>query len=309
MKEIFIEKRFRDDAQNLIDHCGRIAAEYGAEGYDLTVRQLYYQMVAQDLFPDSWVDETFNLKNGLDRYTKNTMKNYKKLAKLVSDARLAGFLDWRVIVDRARSTQANTHWDNHDQILRAAVNSWAIDKWSNQDYYLEVMCEKDAVAGILAPECSRLDIPFTACRGYCSQSLMYQRGKAFTSKWEEGGRLPAVIYFGDHDPSGLDMDRDVKERLDMFSGLDVDFTRAGLTKGQVDELNPPPNPAKATDSRFTSYRRQYGRESWELDALNPRQLIAILNEAVERYRDPDDWKEACQREDRTRRELIERVGL
>lgn len=309
MKEAFIEKRFRTDSQTLIEHCGQIAAEYGADGYDLTVRQLYYQMVAQDLFPDSWVDEAFNLKNGLDRHTKNTMKNYKKFAKLVSDARLAGLLDWRTIVDRARSTRANTHWRDHDQILRAAVNSWAIDKWFNQTYYVEVMCEKDAVAGILAPECAALDIPFTACRGYCSQSLMYQRGKVFEAKWADGERLPAVIYFGDHDPSGLDMDRDVKERLDMFSGLDVDFFRAALTMEQVDELNPPPNPAKATDSRFSSYRRQYGRESWELDALNPRQLVGILESAVERYRDADAWDAACDKEDRTRRELEERVGL
>ena len=166
MREVFKQKRFNVDAVLVVDAAVRVSDEYMEQGYSVTVRQLYYQMIAQDLFPESWVDFEYNVKQGLPSDTKNTMRNYQRFVKLVSDARMSGFIDWDAIEDRMRRTVRNVHWESHDDILESAVRSWRIDKWDNQPLRVEVMCEKDAVAGILEPVCHRNDVPFTACRGY-----------------------------------------------------------------------------------------------------------------------------------------------
>lgn len=314
MKEWYRDHNFRWDTRQILEDADRVATEYMEKGYTVTVRQLYYQMIAQDLFPDSWIDERYNAKNGLPWDTKNTVKNYQKFVKVVSDGRLAGYLDWDAIEDRLRRTERNRHWSSHDEILQAAVDSWAIDKWAYQKIRVEVMCEKDAVAGILEPVCSLNDVPFTACRGYGSQSLFYRKGKEI-QEILLGGQHVVLLYFGDHDPSGLDMDRDIQSRLTDFTDLGDDFEkyvhfhRIALTSGQIEKLMPPPNPAKSTDSRYKLYQEQFGNESWELDAIPPEYLEHILNGALESLRDEEQWKRAIDEEASQKQELIKRIGL
>jgi hypothetical protein len=311
MKEIFKEKRFRDSSLGVILSAVKVLESYMASGYSVTVRQLYYQMIAKDLFPDSWIDAEYNSKNGLPPDTKNTVRSYSKFGNLISDARMAGLIDWDSIEDRIRKTVSNTHWVSHEQILKAAVDSWAIDKWANQDCHVEVLCEKDAVSGIIEPVCSRHDVSFTACRGYSSQSLMYRKGKQF-KKLMDDGKCVVLLYFGDHDPSGLDMDRDILERLSEFSRYAKDsfvFLRVALSLDQIEEYNPPPNPAKATDSRFKAYQKRFGKESWELDALSPEVLEALVSSSIKAVRDESKWMEMVEKEEVTREELRRRVSL
>lgn len=313
MKEVFKPKKFRGDSACVVRDAVRVSEEYMDKGYSVTVRQLYYQMVAQDLFPDSWIDSNYNSKNGLPYDTKNTIKNYQRFVKLVSEARLAGFIDWNAIEDRMRRTIRNTHWSDHEEILRSAVRSWSMDKWDNQWARVEVMCEKDAVSGILEPICRMHDVPFTACRGYGSQSLFYNKGKEFRRVLTKGKPV-IVLYFGDHDPSGLDMDRDVITRVREFCRLNGNFNRVqllrlGLTMKQVREINPPPNPAKSTDSRYRAYRDEFGDDSWELDALPPEYLENILESAILEIRDDSMWEKALCKENEMRLALMERVGL
>lgn len=312
MKEVFRPRGFKGDMAYVIQQAVRVSDEYMERGYSVTVRQLYYQMVAQDLFPDSWIDVGYNMRNGLPVDTKNTMKNYQRFVKIVSEARLAGFVDWDAIEDRMRRTVRNQHWENQDEILEAAVDSWRIDKWMYQWYRVEVMCEKDAVAGILEPVCRKHDVPFTACRGYGSQSLFYRKGKEFR-EIIDNGKPVVILYFGDHDPSGLDMDRDVLARIGEFCGEPhkerIKLVRMALTFDQVMGYNPPPNPAKSTDSRYRSYSDEFGDESWELDALPPEDLEMILDAAIKEIRDEEQWEMAVDLENRSRNELKDRVGL
>jgi hypothetical protein len=287
MKEFFKGKRFRDDTLALIEVCNRILDDYAQQGFDLSLRQLYYQLVSKDLIP-------------------NSQKSYSRLGDVVSDARLAGLLDWDMIVDRGRGTRSNTHWDSPTQIIKAAVNSFRIDKWEDQPCHIEVMVEKQALEGVIVPTCRELDVNFTANKGYSSQSFMYRKGQVL--KWKaKAGKEIVILYLGDHDPSGLDMDRDVLERLTMFSGLrnwNVDLTRLALTMDQIDEHKPPPNPAKVTDSRAHKYINLHGRVSWELDALDPATLAALVEDAVAEHRDEALWKAACAREDKMKEDLV-----
>ena len=283
MKESFIDRKFSAASAALITTANEILGEYEAAGYDLSVRQLYYQFVARDIIP-------------------NTVKSYNSLASLISDARKAGMIDWQMILDRGRVTVANSHWRTPKEILQSAAQSFAIDKWLTQSRYVRVMVEKQALEGVLIPVCEELDVPFLANKGYCSDSTMYRVGKEMQAA-RRRGKEPVVIYLGDHDPSGIDMTRDVQERLEMYSHGDVDVQRVALNMPQVEELQPPENPAKATDSRFAAYVERFGESSWELDAIEPTQLAAIVRAAIIGNRDEDEWDEAVEREERMRDQL------
>lgn len=279
MKHQYIDKAFRKSSLILIEQANEIIKEYGAEGYDLTLRQIYYQHVARDSFPEDrkfkwtgskWVRDP----NG----TKNADPNYKWLGDKINDARLAGLLDWDVIVDRTRNYESLSHWESPVDILHSAASSYGIDTRINQFDYVEVWVEKDALVGVVEKACKPLDVGFLSCRGYVSQSAMYLAAKRFIKM--DPYYKTFLIHLGDHDPSGIDMTRDIQDRLEIF-GSSVQVERIALTMEQIDELKPPPNPAKTTDSRYESYIAEYGDESWELDALDPRYLVDLITKAVD----------------------------
>jgi len=283
MKEVFVDKNFRDDTYYLIEEVNSVLDKYREMGYDLTVRQVYYQLVAQALI-------------------ENSLKSYKRLASAVNNGRLAGLIDWDMIVDRTRKVVIPAHWDSPADIVRSAAHSFRIDKWEDQPNHVEVMVEKQALEGVLIPVCRKLDIPFTANKGYSSQSAMYRAGKRIDQKLSDG-KTPYVLYLGDHDPSGMDMDRDILERLSMFSEYPLEVERLALLMDQIEQMDVPENPAKTTDSRSKGYIAMFGGSSWELDAVEPQELERLVTEAVEGLRDEPTWDEAVAKENKMREEL------
>lgn len=288
MKEAFIEKNFSKSSQATIDIVNQILDEYSEKGYDLSLRQLYYQLVARG-------------------YIENSIQSYKRIGNLVNDGRLAGLIDWDMITDRGRTKVEVSHWGSPRDIVYSAARSFRIDKWQNQKYYVMVMVEKQALEGVLIPVCRGLDIPFIANKGYSSASAMYEIGKDLQHRMDRGKQI-VMLYLGDHDPSGIDMTRDVQERLSMFSGCsafeEVQVDRLALNLDQIEALNPPPNPAKESDARYEKYVKRYGETCWELDAIEPTQLAQIVERAVSKYRNKRIWDEAVAEETHMRDELF-----
>ncbi len=297
----YVPKKFHASSLAIIADANRIIVSYQRQGFKLTLRQLYYQFIARDLLPESWIDPVYNLKNGLPADTKNTMKNYKRLGDLINDGRLAGKIDWNAIEDRTRNLQSGAHWSSPNSIVRACASQYAVDMWADQDAYVEVWVEKDALIGVLEGICSELDVPYFACRGYTSQSEMWGAAQRLIDQ-EGEGKDTTIIHLGDHDPSGIDMSRDIQDRLDMF-GSSATIERIALTFDQVHEYDPPPNPAKTTDARYRSYADMYGDESWELDALEPRVIVDLIRDAVESKIDHEFWEAALERQDTGRKQL------
>lgn len=252
----------------LIDHANEIIESYQAQGYDLTLRQLYYQFVARDLLG-------------------NTVQNYKRLGAVVSEGRRAGLIDWLAIVDRTRNLKSLPHWANPGDYIMP--NGFMVDKWSTQPNRVEVWIEKEALAGVFERICRELDVPYFACRGYTSDSEIWSAAQRL-SGYSEEGQLPIILHFGDHDPSGIDMTRDIIDRIALLGGPEMDVKRLALNMDQVEEYEPPPNPAKETDSRFRGYMAAYGEESWELDALEPDVLAGLVRAAVNSVLDKKAWK-------------------
>lgn len=279
MKIQYIKKRFSQASTYIIGQANAIISEYAKQRFTLTLRQLYYQFVARGLIP-------------------NKVQEYKRLGSIINDARLAGEIDWYAIEDRTRNLAGLSHWDNPGEILDSAVNSYRIDKWKNQPYKVEVWVEKEALAGIVKKACQPLDVDYMSCRGYMSQSEMW-RG---SQRYDLENRPVVIIHLGDHDPSGLDMSRDIVDRLNIF-GQSVEFRRIALNMDQVEKYSPPPNPAKVTDSRYGGYVAEFGTESWELDALDPGVLRDLIRDAVLYFRDEDRWAEAVERENADKQRL------
>lgn len=237
-------------------------------------------------------------------YIPNTQRSYKRLGNLVSNARRAGLIDWHMIEDRNRGTSRPSHWSDPGEIIKAALYSFRIDKWEDQPVHVEVMVEKDALSGVLEPVCRDLDIGITANKGYSSSSMMYVIGKRF-QRMAGMGKDVCVLYLGDHDPSGIDMTRDVFERIELYSRGSIEMVRLALNMDQIDMWQPPENPAKESDSRFSSYVDLYGSSSWELDAVEPSILANLVRTAVLERRDEKLWKKAIRSEDKMRDELRE----
>lgn len=286
-KIAYVETKFQVKTLKQIEIANRIVEEYAAQGFDLTLRQLYYQMVARGYIP-------------------NNQREYKKLGETLNNARLAGLVDWNHIVDRTRNLRQNSHFDDPADIMQAAARSYQIDKWERQPCRVEVWIEKDALVGVVARICDRLDVPFFSCRGYTSQSEMWAGARRLL-KWIDQGQTPIILHLGDHDPSGIDMTRDIVDRLALFmGGTKVD--RLALNFDQVEQYNPPPNFAKLTDSRIEAYVVEFGGSSWELDALDPVVISDLIEAAVDQYRDPDLWEEAVALEAEGRSLLEKAAG-
>lgn len=275
----YINKKFSAGSREIISNAKSIIIEFANQGFDLTLRQLYYQFVARDLIP-------------------NKQSEYKRLGSIINDARLAGEIDWDTIVDRTRELKRLATWESPADILQQDARCFRLDKWEGQKFRPEVWIEKDALVGVIQRVCHSLQVPYFSCRGYTSQSEMWAAACRLIDYAVED-QIPFIIHLGDHDPSGIDMSRDIMERLKLFMDYDemgCDFKRIALNMDQVQKYNPPPNPTKITDSRAPGYIKAYGNDSWELDALKPQVLSDLIRKTIMGLRNEYKWTKQLKRE-------------
>lgn len=284
MKQRYASVRFSSKSLAIIANANKIIEDYQAQGLVLTLRQLYYRFVASALLP-------------------NSQREYKKLGSVINDARLAGKIDWIAIEDRSRSVIHRSHWTDPSDIITSAAASYAIDKWKGQKYYVECFVEKQALESVIDNACNPYDVDVLACKGYVSQSECWRSAQRFLKQHQYNGRETKLIYLGDHDPSGLDMTRDLQHRLADVFGAPVEVVRIALNDDQIQQYNPPPNPAKLSDSRAESYIARFGDSSWELDALEPKVLHQLIQNAILQYLDLPQFKKMQKQEEREKNNL------
>ena len=169
--------KFQQKSLELINLVNQVVEEYQAQGYELTLRQAYYQLVARGYIP-------------------NNERSYKNIGNLINDGRLAGLIDWHSITDRTRNLRSNSHWDNPADVIASARYSYLLNKWDGQPNYVEVWVEKDALVDIVGQACRPLDTPYFSCRGYTSQSEMWSAAQRFISQDYRDNRV--IIHLGDH---------------------------------------------------------------------------------------------------------------
>lgn len=277
MKQQFVDKlRLSKSNIEMLNRINDILEEYVNDGYTLTLRQLYYQLVSRDVIP-------------------NNDKEYAKLSNILKNGRMAGIVDWSSIEDRVRVPKLPYWVKDVKDAIKDTIQQYRLDRMKGQDRKVEIWVEKDALSNVLYRVSKKYHIRLMVNRGYSSVSAMYDAYNRLNTG-------DVILYFGDHDPSGMDMIRDVRERLQEF-GIEVEVQPIALTMEQIREFNPPPNPAKITDPRAKWYIEKYGKTSWELDALPPRELIRLAENAVKNIIDIDLYKEMLEEEKKGINEL------
>ena len=275
MRITYKEWNPRGSSLNMVMSALEILNEYAEQGYDLSVRQLYYQFVSKDLIP-------------------NTEKSYKRLVKVISQARDAGLIDWDFIKDRGRSLHGFTQYEDGEAYVKQMADSYHCDLWEGQAKRVQVWVEKDALVNVIARACQPYDVDYFPCKGYMSASAIWEMGRLMA---KSECRDWLVLHLGDHDPSGIDMTRDIDERLNLYAQTidsqdyqtdpEIEVRRIALTMDQIEHYQPPPNPAKLTDTRAAEYVVQYGDESWELDALEPPVIVELIQDHIQAAIDDD----------------------
>lgn len=276
-RECFEPKKFSSTHEYVIAEAIRICREMQQQGYTLTLRQVYYQFVGHDLFPDEW-----QYKSGSGGYTKNDNRNYKKLGKILSAARRAGVLDWDAFGDRTRNFRGRAHWDSLGEFLRAQRWYYTIDYWVEQEVVPEVWVEKDALINVVGTAARGYDVTTFSSRGYPSDSALYEAAQRIKERWEQQGQITKIIHLADHDPSGVDMSRAIQDTLELFDCYEdaLEVKRIALNIEQTHGL--PPNFAKATDTRTSGYVSRFGTtDAWELDAIQASTLGDWIIEELE----------------------------
>ena len=192
--EIFESRNFRASTLAMIAQVNTIIGEYDALGFLLTLRQTFYQCVSRN-----WIG--------------NTKNDYRKLGEAIKNGQRAGLIDWDAIEDRTRNVRSTLTFDDPADRIRRAALSYSEDLWLGQEYRPEVWIEKDALVGVIEGVCRQFRVAYFSCRGNVSEPEMYAAGKRFEMQLALG-LTPVVLHLGDHDPNGLDMTRDIRERLE-----------------------------------------------------------------------------------------------
>jgi len=284
MKEQFRSIKFQKKNLILLEKIKEILGEYDEKGIKVTLRQLYYQLVSRDII-------------------ENKISEYSKLSSLLTNARYTGDIDWDAIEDRVRIPDIPNIYDDIDQLMRAAIQSYKKDRWKEQDCYVELWSEKDALSSVISPITKKYQIPFCVNRGYTSASAMYESFRRVIHeraiKNMQTNKI-IILYLGDHDPSGLDMIRDINDRMKEFieKNHDIEFiiVPIGLTMEQIKLYSPPSNPAKTKDPRATGYIEEFGKVSWEVDALRPEVLQELIKTNILKYLDLEKFEQVQKQE-------------
>jgi hypothetical protein len=295
--------------------------------FRLTIRQIYYRLVSPPY-----------------QLFANTPSNYRNFDKLMTKAREKGDIDWRRIEDRARTTLGGDFgYDNPDEYLETQISvfkeCWRYytrRMWDNQDCYIEVWVEKDALATLFSTVASNYRVLTFPSRGYSSFTKVMEALTERFPRYIKMGKPIIILHFSDHDPSGLNMTDDIRKRLydrkyliralkEVFTDEElnqiienkkagkeneplVKIVRCALTYEQVQKYNLAPNPTKKADPRAKWYISQYGDQTWELDAVPPEELERIIEESIKQHINPDKWNETIKQIEEEKEKLRERLS-
>jgi hypothetical protein len=281
--ELFLEQGFSVGSLLIIKQANEIIAEYQDQDFRLSLRQLFYQFVSRGLLA-------------------NDQSQYRRLQHTLVNARNAGLVDWDAIEDRTRVLEEWTTFRNPAEAIDVVARQYREDPWLKQQYRPEVWIEKEALIGVIEDVCKEYLVPYLAHRGGNSASVMYEAGKRFAAILDHG-QTPVVFHLADHDPTGIHMTEDTERRLEMYADEWIRVDRLGLTMAQVRRYRPPPNMAKESDTRYDEYRRQFGTQCWELDALSPTVIADLIRTNLDNLIDQKLWQASLRKEQRNRATL------
>jgi len=244
----------------------------------LTLRQLYYRLVSKHLF-------------------SNTINSYKRLSRLMVRARETRDVPVNCLEDRSRRIlgRGDTGYNSAEDFLKqrfanlqSSWKSFNMPRWDDQPVYLVVSLEKDALSRLVSDIANRYAVRTFPTRGYPSFTYVQNMASYIRNRLKD--KPTVVLYFGDFDPSGIDIERDLTERLAKYDAGDFSVQRVALNSDQIEQYKLPPMPVKKSDARAERFVEEYGNMTVELDALEPNVLKNLVQQAILSHIDLRNWK-------------------
>ena len=259
-----------------------IASEIAFEQQPITLRGLFYQIVSTGFLPST--DD----------------KHYKRVGRVISRLRSLGIVPYTWIVDNLRSTKKPSSWTGLNEFTDTVRDAYRKDFWHHLPNYVHIFCEKDAVSGTIYPTCNQYDVSLSPVRGYCSDSFAHEIG----SQWQRIEKPIFAYYLGDYDPSGFDIERDLKKKLRHHAGVGFHWQRLGVNQSDFDEFNLVKLVPKRRDKRCKAFLAEHGEYCAEIDAIPPNEIRRRVEEKILELVPPDEW-ERLQNVERLEKESFE----
>jgi hypothetical protein len=254
-------RRTKEDIRSLRD----ALLDVVRENRPMTVRQVFYQAVSCGL-----IEKT-------EAQYKNTV------VRLLTDMRIDGDLPFNWIADNTRWMRKPYSYSSMESAIRRTAETYRRSVWDSQDVYVELWLEKDALSGVLYEVTAPWDVPLMVSRGYSSVTYLYTAAETIIAQ-----NKPAYLYyFGDYDPSGVDIPRNVEARLRQFApGAEIRFERVAVNFEQIEAMQLPTRPTKKTDSRSKAFEG----ESVEVDAIPPGALRQLAEQCIAQHVDQRQYE-------------------
>jgi hypothetical protein len=245
-----------------------VATEIALEEKPITLRGLMYRVVSA-----GWLPST-------DR------EHYTRLGRIMTTLRETGRVPFSWIVDNVRSTDKPSSWSGLTDFAETVRDAYRKDFWAELPAYVHVIAEKDAIAGVVAPVTREYDVALSPIRGYVSLSFAYQ----IAQTWNRIIKPIFAYYLGDFDPSGFDLERDIRAKLARYCSQSFEWRRLALNVADFRDFNLIPLSPKAKDRRYHSFIERHGEQCAELDALPATELRKRVRHAIEEHIPAGEWQ-------------------
>ena len=231
--------------------------DWAEQHHPVTVRQIFYRLSTLDVVPKS-------------------EQGYQAVSRLCTLMRRNGEIPYSYFSDHTRWVRRPTTHNTIQDALQETAHIYRKALWQDQAVVCEIWIEKEALTGVVYEVTSEFDVPLVPVRGYPSVTLLQAAAEQINTA-SRFGKKYHIFYFGDYDPSGVDIFRNISERLHEFSPqADLFISRPAVTEKQIREMQLPSRPTKKSDTRS----KGFGDESVELDAINPDKLREIVRDCI-----------------------------
>ena len=247
----------------------------------MTLRQLYYLLLSNHVL------------RGED--SQACKRSYRQLMRVIGLARRSGEIPFETLVDNVRTRIKPSSWSGLADFVDATAELYRKDFWARQPNYVEIWVEDDAIAGVVSDiTYYEYNVNLRPVHGFSSTTYMHQAAQEMC----EITKPIFLYYFGDHDPSGYDIERVCKKKLfEMFDlpavgwpAGEISWERLALNVADLEKFAIIPLPAKPKDSRYKRFVKEYGTDAAELQALPPEELRRRVRAAIEQHIDAEEWE-------------------
>jgi len=251
-----------------------------------TVRGIMYACVSVGWLPDTG------------------QKSYGRIQRVLDAMRKRGIVPFRWIVDNVRATEKPSSWSGLTDFADTVATAYRRDFWASLPDYVCLIVEKDTVAGRVSPTTRAYDIPLHPLRGFSSTSFAF----AIADEWKQIDKPIHAYYIGDHDPSGRDIERSIRQRLAELSGKDFQWRRLAVTPEQFDQYRIIPLEPKRRDTRYQRFAAEFGDRCAEVEAVPADALRDMVEAAIKSHIPAGAWARLQAIEAEEKRQWHEVMG-